>query len=186
MNYRMRRKSMEQLELYDLDQIKPRYSKPPPLPPPRQQRQQPCQLPSDVAFQRYSFLCDMTRLQTDSNYASTPMFSVIPQQKKVRYHRQMLGTRFPANIVKPIASKSSKNADDDGEENEDDNETKSHPRKYEEESSEDEEEEEEESSEEFDDDGDDWSSSESSDNAGGGDDDNDKGIVEQIFNRDRK
>ena len=180
MNYRMRRKSMEQLELYDLDQIKPRYSKPPPLPPPRQQRQlSPMGLPPSQSRVQ-------SQIQTDSNYASTPMFSVIPQQKKVRYHRQMLGTRFPANIVKPIASKSSKNADDDGEENEDDNETKSYPRKYEEESSEDEEEEEEESSEEFDDDGDDWSSSESSDNAGGGDDDNDKGIVEQIFNRDRK
>jgi hypothetical protein len=106
MAQKIRRNSMEHLQLYDLDKLTiltSNHQLPPPLPPPRK-----CQshLPSDIAFERYQFLCDMTRHKTDPIYAKTPMFRTIPQSKPVEYHRRVLGTRFPPHIITPILTTS--------------------------------------------------------------------------------
>lgn len=185
---RIRRNSMENLRLYDLDKITPNYQLPPPLPPPRHHRPH---IPLNHAFERYKFLCDMNRLQTDPIYAATPMFKTIPVSKHVKHRRQLLGTRIPATIVTPVSTPSTKSDEPESAKTDHDNAEEEH-------------EEQEESSDEDDNEGsdddngsdgtvgddiNDSSSSSSSDDDNFGDDDDDdddRGVVEQIFNRGKK
>jgi hypothetical protein len=171
---------MELLELYDLDKLIPNRQLPPPLPPPRQHRQH---LPPAFASERYQFLCDMKRHKTDPVYAATPMFTTIPQSKHVQHQRRLLGSHVPATIIKSVSpafpnspepdsaepdNATDKEEDSDDDQNPDDDDDDDDHQSEDEESS---------------------SSSSSDDNNDDdifGDDDNKKGIVEQIFNRNKK
>jgi len=187
---RIRRDSMEHLELYDLDQItilKSNKQIPPPLPPPREQQHH---LPPNFAFERYQFLCDMTRNKEDPVYAATPMFKTIPHSTPVKHCRQLLGSRIPSKIVTPISITSPMSPTSlkspEPESARIDNDTK--------------EEQEEESSDEDEDensDNDDNGSDENEDDSSSSEDNNDnddilnddrdnRGIVETIFNRHKK
>lgn len=191
MAHLIRRRSMERLELYDLDKFSTNYQlSPPPLPPPRipHNHRRPSMDPS---WERYQFLCNMARSKTDPIYAATPMFTTIPSTSKEKPHRQLLGSYIRLENVKPLPDDISKSpepkkieiiidANGTGEVENDNDEEK-------------------ENTEEKNDDDDDnnqfsGSGSDSDDEenqaggGGGGDDDdnNTKGIVEQIFNRDKK
>jgi len=107
---RIRRHSMERLELYDLDKLITiptiNYQLPPPLPPPRKyQQRRPSMNPT---FERYKFLCNMTRSETDPIYAATPMFTTIPQLSQVKSHRQLLGSYVRLENVTPLSCAPSK------------------------------------------------------------------------------
>lgn len=177
MAHRIRRTSMEHLELYDLDKLT--ILLPPPVPTTCKHRYQ------RSTFERYQFLCDMKRHKTDPVYAATPMFTIIPQSKHIKHPRQILGAYVPPGIIKPLSTTSPKSPEPESDRIDNDAE------------------EEHESSDEDDDrnlDDDDKderdesssssSSSNSSDKKGNDnfldDDDDTKGIVEQIFNRDKK
>lgn len=99
----IRRRSMERLELYDLDQYtRNHYQSPPPLPPPRNPLQRrPSMNPS---IERYQFLCNTTRNRTDPIYAATPMFTTIPHSSYQDSHRHILGSYIRSENVKPISS----------------------------------------------------------------------------------
>jgi hypothetical protein len=186
----IRRHSMERLELYDLDKlitIQPINDQlPPPLPPPRQPHYH--RRPSiNPTLERYQFLCNMTRNKTDPVYAATPMFTTIPQSSKEKPHRQLLGCYIRLENVKPICVTSPTSPtspepkkvqvvkdieEEKGKENEDENDSSVEK----EENNDDE-------------DHSSGSSSDEQENAEGdilNDDKDDKGIVEQIFNRDKK
>jgi hypothetical protein len=101
---------MERLELYDLDKLITiptiNYQLPPPLPPPRKyQQRRPSMNPT---FERYKFLCNMTRSETDPIYAATPMFTTIPQLSQVKSHRQLLGSYVRLENVTPLSCAPSK------------------------------------------------------------------------------
>ena len=172
---RIRRNSMEHLQIYDLDKFIFDQTSPPPLPPPRQHRNR---LPPDYALERYHFLCDRNRHQTDPIYAATPMFTTIPQKKQPTYHRQLLGSRIPLDLIKPklvpptspesAEPESARTEINDDETDEDDNE------------------ESDDSNDDSDAGADESDSSSSSDDPNEDyfdDDDDQKGLVEQIFNR---
>ena len=120
---RIRRNSMEHLQLYDLDEITrvpTPYQLPPPLPPPRKLRHYGTTKPT---FERYRFLCDAERHKTDPIYAATPMFTTIPQSSKhVHQRRQLLGSRIPSDIIKPVSSSTPKSTEPQTAETEDDKE----------------------------------------------------------------
>ncbi|CAF1585199.1 unnamed protein product, partial [Adineta ricciae] len=104
---RIRRTSMEHLEVYDLDKLHKILSsrdhhKPPPIPPSREHRHR---LPPQLTFQRYQFLCNMKRHKTDPIYAATPMFTTIPHSIYVRPRRQLLGSYIPAHVITPLNTK---------------------------------------------------------------------------------
>ena len=180
----IRRHSMERLELLDLDQYGGNYQLPPPLPPPRKSHlRRPSMNPT---VERYQFLCNTTRSRTDPIYAATPMFTTIPQSSQKKFPRQLLGAYVRPENVKPVAAETPKSPEPNTDET-DEGEGK-------EEEEEDENPEGEEDNADDDDDDDNQSSSSSSsdeneDAGGGGDDDDDnenKGVVEQIFTRDKK
>ncbi|CAF1590591.1 unnamed protein product [Rotaria sp. Silwood1] len=200
MDGRIRRRSMEHLELYDLDKLILLSSNhqlppppPPPLPPPRKYRRR---LPASQAFERYSFLCDRQRHNTDPIYAATPMFTTISQSTSVKGPRRLLGTRLPSNIIKSVSSTSSKplksenteeNGDTKKEESSDDDDNR--PNAIDDNSNK--------SDNDNDNDNDGRNSSRSSDDDGiddiidndddkFDDDDNKQGIVELMFNGDKK
>lgn len=187
---RIRRKSMERLELYDLDHlyeiISPAHHRgPPPVPPPRQRR---CRLSDPQAnFERYQFLCDMKRHKTDPIYAATPMFSTIPQQTQRSSPRRLLGSYIRPEIITPLKKTTASESSDseDGEASDKDEEEAE-----EEEEEKDDADDDDDTGSAADDDNDESSSSSSSDDAdndGYDDDDDDKrGIIEQIFNRNKK
>jgi hypothetical protein len=175
---------MENLELYDLDKLTILTSDrqlPPPLPSPRKHRRP---LPPDYAFERYKFLCDMERHQTDPVYAATPMFTTIPQSKDLKYHRKILGSHVPSKIIQPISPKSPKSAESDLDAEEEQGQEKEEEEEKEESSDE----EDDESSDSDDERGGNESSSSSSDDDVNilDDTDDDRGIVETIFNRHKK
>lgn len=180
---RIRRHSMENLVLYDIDQLNSMKSSPPPIPPPRKYRQH---LPERFAFERYRFLCDMQRHLTDPIYAATPMFTTILPTVKIKSPRRALGVRIPNEIIKartPSATSSS----DSSESTDTDNQSKDKS------SDEDDEKDDNQDSDNDNSGGGDQSSSSSSssstdddDDDINNDDDDNQGIVEQIFNRDRK
>ncbi len=184
----IRRHSMERLELYDLDKLitmpSINYEIPPPLPPPRIPHRSPSIKPS---LESYQFLCNMTRNKTDPIYAATPMFTTIPQASQEKPHRQLLGSYARLENVKPlplitvkspepkkveiVKDKENENDVNEKEGNDDDDEEK-----------EDDDDDEKESSS---------SSTDEEENPGGDDiliddDKNNKGVVEQILNRDKK
>ncbi|CAF1364677.1 unnamed protein product [Adineta steineri] len=105
----IRRQSMERLELYDLDKllaipsINFDLSPPPPIPPPR--KSHPRRASMNPTFERYQFLCNMTRNKTDPIYAATPMFTTIPQLYQEKTHRQLLGSYVRLENVKPLSPK---------------------------------------------------------------------------------
>ena len=101
----IRRNSMERLELYDLDKLIPNYQLQPSLPPThKRQDRRPSINPT---FERYQFLCNMTRSKTDPIYAATPMFTTIPQSIEEKTHRQLLGSLIRLENVKPLTSTTS-------------------------------------------------------------------------------
>lgn len=176
MSNRIRRRSMENLILYDIDQLN---SSPPPLPPPREHRQQ---LPKQFAFERYRFLCDMQRHLTDPIYAATPMFTTILPTVQIKSPRRILGLRIPNEIIKARTPPASSSSSDSSQSSDTDNQSKDK-------SSDDDDDEDRNQNSDNDDGGGDQSSSSSSSSSNDDaddDDDDDKGIVEQIFNRDRK
>ncbi len=181
MAHQIRRDSMKHLQLYDLDKLT--LILPPPLPTtPKHQYQR-------STFERYQFLCDMKRCKTDPVYAATPMFTTIPQSKHIIKHpRQILGAYVPRGIIKPLSTTSPKSPEPESTRTDDDE-------KEEHKSSD----EDDDDDQNLDDDNDERdessrsssSSSSSSDNNDNNDilnddDDDKKGIVEQIFNRDKK
>ncbi|CAF2722040.1 unnamed protein product [Rotaria sp. Silwood2] len=191
MAHRIRRGSMEHLELYDLDKftlLSSNRQLRPPLPPPRKYR---CRLPAKQTFERYRFLCDTKRLATDPIYAATPMFTIIPQSTPVKHPRRLLGARVPSDIIKPRSTTSSESSESQGAER--NNNTK------EEESNDDDDDHQNainDNSKKNDNDNDSESSSGSRDDDGiddiinndddnFDDDDNNQGIVESIFNPDK-
>jgi len=177
---RIRRDSMEHLELYDLDQItilKSNKQIPPPLPPPREQQHH---LPPNFAFERYQFLCDMTRIKTDPIYAATPMFTTIPQTSQERPHRQLIGSYIRLENVRSLSPKepispepktakivenikeeneNGNNPNDDGQKDKNDDDHHHHHE---------------------------FGSSSSSDEQENHGDNDERGVVEQIFNRHKK
>ncbi len=172
----IRRHSMERLELYDLDKLTNNHQLPPPLPPPRKPLiRRPSMNPS---FERYQFLCNMTRSKTDPIYAATPMFTTIPQSSQEKSHRQLIGSYIRLENVTPILPtiptspepKKSEIIEDKKEKDEKENEAKEDGDVDDKESQ--------------------FSSSSSDEQevAGGNDDDDGddkKGIIEQILNRDK-
>jgi hypothetical protein len=197
MAQRILRRSMEHLELFDLDKltIAPSiYELPsPPLPAPRKHRPEHS---TNSSSEYYKFLCDSTRCETDPVYAATPMFRTIPYSKHIKYHRQLLGSHLPADIVKPLPNSSPKSPEpssagpvkdlkeNPGEEREDEDDDEDGD------SDEDDDEDEDDDDSDDDDGGQSSSSSSSSSEENDddilGDDDNKKGIVETIFNRHKK
>ncbi|CAF0744617.1 unnamed protein product [Adineta ricciae] len=196
---RIRRTSMEHLEVYDLDKLHKILSsrdhhKPPPIPPSREHRHR---LPPQLTFQRYQFLCNMKRHKTDPIYAATPMFTTIPHSIYVRPRRQLLGSYIPAHVITPLNTKLNESDDmkspaltnnskeyenDDEKEEGDDHDDDDDDRGRDSDNDND------------DDNGDDQSSSSSSSDDDDDDDDeilndgDDEHITatEQIFNRDKK
>jgi hypothetical protein len=59
-------------------------------------------------FERYKFLCNMTRSETDPIYAATPMFTTIPQLPQAKSPRQLLGSYVRLENIKPLSSAPSK------------------------------------------------------------------------------
>ena len=184
----IRRRSMERLELYDLDKFISVASAdqqlPPPLPPARAHWRRPS---ANATLERYQFLCNTTRTKTDPIYAATPMFTTIPQSPgKAPVSRQLLGSYMRAENIHPIVVKSTERkaapatidqVDDEEEEDEEEQEpneriiTKSTSDNPEPPNS-------------------DGSSESSTDSDEQEDDplldDDDKGVIEQILNRDTK
>lgn len=186
----IRRRSMERLELYDLDQfVRNNQQRPPPLPPPRNSLQRRASM--NPSSERYQFLCNMTRYRTDPIYAATPMFTTIPHSSYQDSHRHILGSYIRSENVKPIVSelpvqspepakKDPVKKETDEKENETEKDQGDYANHVDTES---------------DNDGDesnDFSSSSSGsdndDNQNDNDDNDDQkqGVVEQIFNRDKK
>ncbi|CAF1019711.1 unnamed protein product [Adineta ricciae] len=184
----IRRRSMERLELYDLDKLATAPStncslRASPLPPPRQTPQRRSSM--NPAYERYKFLCNMSRSQTDPIYAATPMFTTIPQSSQDYSQRQLLGSSIRLENVRPLSPKMPKS-----------------PVPKTAEIIEEEKENEDERSEDFqlDNKNEDKENDNISIDSGSGDDNNDrdvvnddddddadhKSIVEQIFNRDRE
>jgi len=178
MAHPIRRKSMEHLEVYDLDKLTLNRSLPPPLPPPRKHRNP---LPADFAFKRYQFLCDKKRHETDPVYAATPMFATIPQSDRIKRRRQLFGSRIPTEIIKSIPHTSSESTEPESARTDND-------KAKEESSDEDDNQESDNDHDDHDEGGEQFSSSSTDDH----DDDylnNDgdkRGIVEQIFNRHKR
>jgi hypothetical protein len=109
----IRRHSMERLELYDLDKL---IQLQPSLLPPTCKRQD--RRPSiNPTFERYQFLCNMTRSKTDPIYAATPMFTTIPQSLEEKTHRQLLGSQVPLQNVKPITEDTEEEKENDDHKN---------------------------------------------------------------------
>jgi hypothetical protein len=179
----IRRPSMEHLKLYDLDILTINSSLPPPLPPPRKHQHH---RPSNSTSERYQFLCNIERNKTDPIYAATPMFRIIPKSSHVKHHRQLLGSYVPPRIIKPLAPTSltspepkTPNIDNEAEEEEE-----------QENSDEDDDRSTDNDDDDDDSSSDDESSSSSSGNDGNddilNDDNNDKGVVQQIFDRNKR
>jgi len=194
MAQRIRRNSMENLQLYDLDKptiLTSNHQAPPPLPPPRKYQ---CHLPPDIAFKRYQFLCDMTRHERDPIYASTPMFRTIPQSKPVEYHRKVLGGYIPSNIITPISTTSSKSAESESTEtdNEAEEEQENADEDDKQDSDNDDDDDDDDNNEDDDDDDDDSDGDKSSSSSSSNHDDmfnddgDNQGIVEKIFNRNKE
>jgi hypothetical protein len=209
MAQKIRRNSMEHLQLYDLDKLTiltSNHQLPPPLPPPRKCQSHP---PSDIAFERYQFLCDMTRHKTDPIYAKTPMFRTIPQSKPVEYHRRVLGTRFPPHIITPILTTSLNSEEpesaetDNEEEEEQENADEDDKQDSDNDDDDDDDDDNDDDDDDDDSDGDKSRSSSSSKSGSGGsssssssssddddmfndDDDDKRGIVEKLFDRNKK
>ena len=201
MAHRIRRSSMERLQILDLDNLTTvsslRSSLPPPLPPPRKLRCSPFVNPVVLHSQA---LYDHSRCQTDPVYAATPMFTTVPQLKPEKHLRHILGSHIPPEIMHPISSAPStpssstlktpetgkkigekdntndEKQDDDDDDDDDDRSTTN--------------------DNDNDDDGDDDKDRSSSSSSSSDDDDDDnndilnddddkKGVVEQIFNRDK-
>ncbi|UJR14634.1 hypothetical protein I4U23_001628 [Adineta vaga] len=200
MAYRIRRESMEHLDLYDLDKINNIMSfrnrrLPPPIPAPRKHRRQ---LPTNVTFERYHFLCNMNRHKTDPIYAAVPMFKTLPPSIYIKPRRQLLGTYFPTNIIRPLKNKANKSTES---ENVDENDYENKRDEVEQISNDDDDDDDHRAASDNDDDDNDTenqsdessssSSSSSRDNDDDGDDilDDDNNdnqtVVEQIFNRDK-
>mgnify|MGYP001048331833 FL=1 len=172
----IRRRSMERLELYDLDKFNSSSST---LTSPRKN---PGYRRSSMnpSIERYQFLCNMSRYRTDPIYAATPMFTTIPYSTRDKSQRQLLGVYIPEDNVKILHSSDEKQCiqkldvkydDDDGVNNDNENEKNINDEK------------------ENADDENQFSSS-ASENENDDDDGevlkDEKGIVEQIINRDRK
>jgi hypothetical protein len=177
----IRRRSMERLELYDLDKFTRNYQTPPPLPPPRKYRRRPS---VSATLERYQFLCNMTRSKTDPIYAATPMFTTIPQTSKGKHHRKILGSYVRLENVKPVPEKAPESEDDGIDE-------KIEKKKIEEkQEAEDDGGIEEEDDKENDENDDQFSSSSSSSSGDEEkeikDDDDNKGVLEQMLNRNKK
>ena len=83
----VRRYSMERLELYDLDKLITNYQLQSPVPPTRKCQDRRSSI--NPTYERYQFLCNMTRSRTDPIYAATPMFTTIPQSMKEETHRDL-------------------------------------------------------------------------------------------------
>lgn len=168
----IRRYSMERLELYDLDKL---ITIPPPIPPARKcHERRPSMNPT---YERYKFLCNMTRSKTDPIYAATPMFTTIPQSSQENTSRQLLGSYIRLENVKPLSLVSSKSSEPKSvkiievkKQNEDDRNGNIQTKENNE------------NENQFDN----GSNSSDNDEVEGYNDDYTKGIVEQIFNRDQK
>ena len=183
----IRRRSMERLELYDLDQfVRDNEQRPPPLPPPRNPLQRRSSM--NPSAERYQFLCNMTRYRMDPIYAATPMFTTIPHSFYQDSHRHILGSYVRSENVKAIdselavqspepAKKEPVKEETDEKENESEKDEGNYANHLDTES-------------DNDGDEDNDSSSSTSDDQNDDDDDDDddqkEGIVEQIFNRDKK
>ncbi len=199
MAHLIRRHSMERLELYDLDKFSTsqsnNYQLPPPLPPPRisyhHHHHHHRRTSINPTLERYQFLCNTSRSKTDPIYAATPMFTTIPQSSQEKPHRQLLGTYIRLENVKPLPLKTPISPEpkkieiikDKEEENKEEKENESGGGEKEDNHNSDDESSSSSSS----------SSSDEQEKAGGGndeilnDDDNDKkGVVEAVFNRDKK
>jgi hypothetical protein len=187
MAHLIRRRSMERLELYDLDKLSTNYQLPPPLPPPRIPHYHR-RLSMNPTLERYQFLCNMTRNKTDPIYAATPMFTTIPQTSKEKFHRQLLGSYIRLENVKPLTPTIPKSPEPKQIEIIKDKNKQQEEEKENEDNNDDEKEE---NDDQFS--GSSSSSSSSSDEQekdNGNDilhdDDDKKGIVEQIFDRNKK
>lgn len=196
---RIRRSSMERLQILDLDNLATvsslRSSLPPPLPPPRKLRCSPLVNPVVIHSQA---LYDHYRCQTDPIYAATPMFTTVPQLKPEKHLRHILGSYIPPEIMHPISSapptplspplktpetgkkiEENENVNDEKQDDDDDDDDDRSTTN---------------DNDGDDDDDDDKDRSSSSSSSDDDDDDNNdilndgddkKGIVEQIFNRDK-
>lgn len=197
-NQRIRRSSMENLHLLDLDRWACRQGEgeappPPPLPPPR-----PHLRSSMIEHSRT--LYDVTRSQNDPIYARTPMFTTIPRTNQEFHPRQIIGAHVPPEIIRPNSTPSTPQSANKSKDTEADDE------RTEEEEEEDKKEDSPNKTNRNDDDDDD----DRSGSGGGGndsesstdsdekhdddddadeilkdDDDDKRSIVEQIFNRDK-
>lgn len=95
----VRRRSMERLQLYDLDKLIA------PAPVTRLREAQQRRSSMNPAHERYKFLCNTTRAQQDPVYAATPMFTTIPQSSQVKPRRQLLGSYIRLENVRPLPVK---------------------------------------------------------------------------------
>lgn len=189
----IRRRSMERLELYDLDQYTQNQREcPPPLPPPRNPLLQR-RTSMNPTVERYQFLCNMTRNRTDPIYAATPMFTTIPHSSYQDSHRHILGSYIRSENVKPISSeipvqspepekKQTVKQQIDEKENESEEKQDIYVNHPDTESDNDGDDEEFSGSSSSDDDGDNQKKKKDDDKD---DDDQTQGIVEKIFNRDK-
>jgi hypothetical protein len=105
MTHRIRRHSMEHLELYDLDILTINPSLPPPLPAPRKHQRHE---PSNSTSERHQFLWNIERNKTDPIYVATPMFTTIPKSSHVKHHQQLLGSYVPPRMFQPLTPTSLK------------------------------------------------------------------------------
>ena len=117
----------------------------------------------------------MARAKIDPIYAATPMFTTIPQTVQEKSHRQLLGSHVRAENIKFLHDTASESeSSEEVEEVEEEEKKENEDGKDQEETAD--------NGNQFD--------SHSSDEDKNGDndvlDDDNKGVVEQIFNRDRK
>ncbi|CAF2656221.1 unnamed protein product [Rotaria sp. Silwood2] len=114
MSHRIRRNSMEHLELYDLDKLKTN---------PSTNYQLTSQISSSYKhhqhryslinpqYERYPFLCNIKRSKIDPIYAATPMFTTIPQSSNEESYQQFIDSSYiPLENVKPLSRLPSKSS----------------------------------------------------------------------------
>lgn len=96
----IRRPSMENLVLYDLDKLK--------MIPSANFKSYSFRRPSiNPKYERYQFLCNAQRSKIDPIYAATPMFTTIPQSRE-EIHQQLIESSIRLENLRILSQRSSK------------------------------------------------------------------------------
>ncbi|CAF1333199.1 unnamed protein product [Rotaria magnacalcarata] len=116
----IRRPSMENLVLYDLDKFKL-------VPSINYKLNSHRRASMNPKFERYEFLCNVERSKIDPIYAATPMFTTIPQSSNDETHQQLIDSSICLENIKSLSHRTSK-VEEEKENEEDKEETNDQPK----------------------------------------------------------